>query len=243
MQAINFNSIIPKIIYLVLGLIGFIDFITLGALKKSKIFHKLYYPIYIFFSFITLSFIFRPISYTLISNVKKIYHYLILISFIGVSLFFVVKQESSNLGFNDKDILLGKETTILTHYENRLQDDDFIKNACINSEIISNDVMNLFIVHNNIITDYLKDKANRTNQPLNVNELEINEVYNVYIDDSLISNIEWLITEHNITKETGFFTWLNVEKLEIGKHNVTIKCYEAIPDSMTVYAKIYFYKE
>jgi hypothetical protein len=48
---------IPVMLFICLGmLITFIDFITLGFLKKKKWISKIYFPIYWVFSFITLSF-------------------------------------------------------------------------------------------------------------------------------------------------------------------------------------------
>ncbi len=54
--------------YSILGFLVFLDFITLGALKKvrNKSFAKYYSYLYRFFSFITLSFIYRPLLYNFI---------------------------------------------------------------------------------------------------------------------------------------------------------------------------------
>ena len=52
------------------GLIVFIDFVTLGGLKriKDRRFAKIYLPIYWFYSHITLSFLYRPILYNFIDD-------------------------------------------------------------------------------------------------------------------------------------------------------------------------------
>ncbi len=54
--------------FIFLGLVVFLDFITLGALKKvrNKNFTKYYAYLYRFFSYITLSFIYRPLLYNFI---------------------------------------------------------------------------------------------------------------------------------------------------------------------------------
>ena len=56
------------VLYLLGGLIYFLDFITLGWLKRKKGIARFYYPIYRFFSVITLAFIYRPIYYNLLDN-------------------------------------------------------------------------------------------------------------------------------------------------------------------------------
>ncbi len=58
------------ILFLLLGVIVFIDFITLGGFKKieNKWISKMYLYIYIFYSFVTLSFLYRPILYNFIDH-------------------------------------------------------------------------------------------------------------------------------------------------------------------------------
>ena len=54
---------------LVVGMfLTFIDFITLGFLKKKKWISTLYFPIYWIFSFVTLSFLYRPLVYNFLDN-------------------------------------------------------------------------------------------------------------------------------------------------------------------------------
>jgi len=55
-------SLVPVLIFLFLGLLVAIDFVSLGFLKKikNKYFSVFYLPIYRFFSAITLSFLWRP---------------------------------------------------------------------------------------------------------------------------------------------------------------------------------------
>jgi hypothetical protein len=58
------------IFYFLMGIIVFIDFITLGSLKKinDPLWFKIYNPIYRFFSTITLSFLYRPLLYNFIDS-------------------------------------------------------------------------------------------------------------------------------------------------------------------------------
>lgn len=56
--------------YLGIGLIVFVDFITLGGIRKSegKWVFKIYNPIFIFYSYVTLSFLYRPLLYNFIDQ-------------------------------------------------------------------------------------------------------------------------------------------------------------------------------
>jgi hypothetical protein len=55
---------------LLLGLIVFIDFLSMGSIKRIKdpTVAKIYFPLYIFFSTITLSFLYRPIIYNFVDH-------------------------------------------------------------------------------------------------------------------------------------------------------------------------------
>lgn len=66
----NFFMAIWAFPYLLFGMIVFIDFITLGKIKKSKdpSVAKLYMPIYRLYSTITLSFLYRPLLYNFLDN-------------------------------------------------------------------------------------------------------------------------------------------------------------------------------
>lgn len=56
---------------LISGLIYLIDFFTLGFFKKFKWVSKIYYPIYFFFSYVTLAILSRSIYYYMISKFSK----------------------------------------------------------------------------------------------------------------------------------------------------------------------------
>jgi len=66
----NIFFIFLVLAYILLGLVVFFDFITLGSIKKIKdnFISKIYFPIYWFFSTVTLSFLYRPLIYNFIDD-------------------------------------------------------------------------------------------------------------------------------------------------------------------------------
>jgi hypothetical protein len=78
------NSSLPPIIgilmlvYIFMGIIVFIDLVTLGGLKKinQKHISKIYFYIYRYISIVTLSFLYRPLLYNFIDNkyTKKLFY-------------------------------------------------------------------------------------------------------------------------------------------------------------------------
>jgi len=95
--------------FLLLGIVVFIDFITLGSIKRVKddTVSKIYLPIYRFYSTITLSFLYRPLIYNFIDDkyTRRLFFlsipYIFLISF-GDS--FIVDNNLPH--FPDEDTLL-----------------------------------------------------------------------------------------------------------------------------------------
>jgi len=67
---IGLISLFWMVPYLFLGLIVFIDFITIGSIKriKDRTVSKIYMPIYRFYSTITLTFLYRPLIYNFIDS-------------------------------------------------------------------------------------------------------------------------------------------------------------------------------
>lgn len=90
------------IIFFLLGFLVFIDFITIGGFKKirERSVSKVYFRIYQFYSFITLSFLYRPLLYNFIDNsyTKKLFYlsipYIFIVMF-GKNL--VVKNDYPNI--------------------------------------------------------------------------------------------------------------------------------------------------
>lgn len=59
-------------LYLLMGAMTFIDFITLGGLKRGRVSSKIYYVPYRIVSTVTLSFLIRPFYYLLITHISRV---------------------------------------------------------------------------------------------------------------------------------------------------------------------------
>ena len=86
--SINWITIIVMGIFLILSVLYLFDFVTLGALKKLNGFARFYIPVYTFFSWITLSFAYRPLYYNFIDNkFSRVLVWLLIPFFAVLSLF------------------------------------------------------------------------------------------------------------------------------------------------------------
>ena len=136
--------------YLLGGLLGLIDFFSLGALKKNKRnwFAKPYFYSSRFFGLITLSFLFQPIYYTLISNVSRKLIGTILSIYIITIIGFISVNYNNYIFYPDEvpnsETILYKE-----HYENfiteSIQKIDFIDCPTIQADIITEPFIRLYI--------------------------------------------------------------------------------------------------
>ena len=96
--ASNFSNL-----FLFLALVYLIDFLSLGGLKrvKAKWFATIYYPVYRFFGWITLAFLYRGIYYSLIQHASKRIMLLITPIYIVLALVFLNLGYDANALFPD----------------------------------------------------------------------------------------------------------------------------------------------
>jgi hypothetical protein len=204
---------IPLMIFLVLGMfITFFDFISQGLLKKKNWISKIYFPIYWVFSFITLSFLYRPIIYNFLDNKfgKRLSFLLIplfFLLFLGLSLkynssnYFSGKIPSSNYVMNNNN------------YEELLDDKlEVIDNIIIQSKVITDPFVKVFIAYN----DNIEDRIFYYNPGLKPKKDVRGITSDIKISNEWISNIkkDSLRREYLKTFNSIYFIELDTTKFE-----------------------------
>ena len=110
--------------FLLLGVIVFIDLISLGALKKikDKRVSTVYFYIYRFISFITLSFLYRPLLYNFIDNsyTRKLFYFSVPYIFIVMGGYNLL-ENNPNPYLPDQKMLQSKGLTINDYYYDDLR--------------------------------------------------------------------------------------------------------------------------
>lgn len=237
---------IPLLIFVLSGMfLTFLDFLTQGWLKRKKWISKIYFPIYWIFSFLTLSFLYRPLVYNFLDNKfgRRISFMLIpiyIVLTIGTS---VVDQKSNY--FNEYiDFSSSSYYGNPQDYEDQLKDkDELTEVASIQSKIISSPYIKVFINFDDNIEDAVflfnpalkpdKDKRGIKSAvftaDMNWNKIgelrrqylkTFNEIYSIRIDTvDIESNF---IVGHNIQKQLGFETYVGTDALSPGKHMLNI---------------------
>jgi hypothetical protein len=79
-------SVWLTLIFFCLLILFYIDLITFGLFRRNELIGKIYFPVYVFFNALTLTFLFRKPLQVIFTNVKRMPVILYLVIFIAVSL-------------------------------------------------------------------------------------------------------------------------------------------------------------
>lgn len=232
---------IPLVIFLSIGMIMvFVDFATQGWLKKKKWLSKIYFPFYWVFSFITLSFLYRPLVYNFLDNKygRRLSRLLLPIYILLIIMSSYTKKTSNyfNGKLNSSSIVASS-----SNYEDMLvHETDFIEDIVIPSKVIKDNNLKIFMLFNDAIEDdvfaykpSLKPKEdirgfssdilviNHTSEKYKdsikrVYMKNFNAIHTVKID-SITYNSDFIFAESS-KEQLGFETYIGIKDLPEGKH-------------------------
>jgi len=227
----------------------FIDFLTQGFLKKKKWLSKIYFPFYWFFSYATLTFLYRPLVYNFLDNkfTRRLSFFLVP-SYIAIAVLISFKNNKTN--YLESAQYVSNTYIDSRHYEDLLlEEDQFAKIATIQSKVIKEPYIKLFRIFTEGVedriynykpslkpeedkrgfntdlvmfqsTNSLKYRDSLTRQYLAV----FNETHQIYIDTVKYES-DFLIAKNN-KKQFGFETYVNIKKLPEGKHVLRLKRFQ-----------------
>ena len=233
---------ISLILFIIFGMFfTLIDFITLGFLKKKKWISRIYFPMYWVFSFITLSFLYRPLVYNFLDN--KFGRRL---SIALVPFYFLVAA-TLTLGYKTSNYLDASSTSneIIansSNYEDSLGEGGFIDNVAIQSKVITEAYVKIFILFSENIENRMytyneglkpseDDRGLGTNMTFNNTFVDkdslrreyiktFNKIYSVKLDTTDYPS-EFIFAE-NKNNKLGFESYVSTNKLSDGKHTLNI---------------------
>lgn len=234
-----FFLLIPfLLLYLFGGFIYFIDFITLGWIKRRKRISKIYYPFYRFLSFVTLSFIYRPLYYNLIDTKfgRRVVLFLVPYLLIFTMIVSITVETQSYLPSNR-----ARHSILNDRYDDTWNRMEASTSASINSKYISNGYVELFLPYIGKVDDEVIELLCPDILPARKGvflfrnfdvlrarmdaEVTINchsQRFKVYINDSLISEPVYRFHEHQKRNITGLLTVFDVSTLKRGEHHLKI---------------------
>ncbi len=261
---------IPLMIFAVVGMfLTFFDFVTQGLLKKKQGISKIYFPFYWVFSFLTLSFLYRPLVYNFLDNKygKRVSFILIPFYILIMVLTSFSYQKSNYLKSSPLDFV--KSNKIIANdnnYEDLLiRDNEFTKDFAIQSKVITDSYLKVIFpftdgVENRIFkfNKSLKPKEdkrglrsemqfgytefNKSKQDsLRVEYLKMfNNIYNIKIDTTYYKT-DFIITK-NKNDKFRFESYVKIKHLKEGKHIVNfVRLKHKDTDSVVSMLKIPFW--
>ncbi len=249
---------IPLVLFVVFGaIITFFDFMTQGLLKKKNWISKIYFPVYWVFSFITLSFLYRPIIYNFLDNkFGKRLSFLLTPLFILLFIATSFRYNKSNY-FSDNlysSSYLLKNNNYEDLIDSKIED---IDKVMIQSKVIKDPFVKVFVTHNDNIEDRIfyynpglkpkEDIRGVTSEikfgknwinTLNLDSLRqeyvktFNDIYFVVID-SLKYDTDFIVAK---TKKgtLGFETYVGISSLNEGKHLLDLRRYRVEKKDTTI---------
>lgn len=240
---------IPLALFIIFGsVLVMIDFFTQGFLKRKKWLSKIYFPFYWLFSFIGLTFLYRPLVYNFLDNkFTKRLSFLLVPAYILILVLISFKYKSSNyidnIEYSSSIYLDDRE------YEDQLvKKDELVKRASIQSKVITDPYIKLFRVFNENIegrvyryNPKLKPKEDKRGFKTDIiifsNDNNIshrkrdslsreyiktfNKAHKVFID-TVEYKSDFLLSK-NPKKQIGFETFIPTKKLTEGRHLLQVK--------------------
>ena len=234
-----FRLVLPFLVfYLLGGIIYFIDFISLGQLKKSQTFGRIYYPFYRFYGFVTLSFIYRPIYYNLIDNKYGRKVVFLLIPYLALFSIF------SSLSINTQSYLPGNrnnESISTLVYDDTWDSRITSYSASLPSRYVDNGYVELYLPYiarsDDPVIKYLCPDLQPADRGIyffgmrDREQFEMNsqkaidchaQRFRIYVDDSLHSDMKYRFYDHPLRKNVGLLTILDVNYMERGEHEINV---------------------
>ncbi len=253
------------------GILYLIDFLTLGYLKRVKWLSYIYMPFYRILSFITLSFLYRPIYYNLIDNKFGRWVGFLMVPYVAIVLLGFFQKIHSHTWFPDNPGELGM---LNRYYDDQRKDFSLITSGSLPSKFVDNGYLQLFINYlpkqdNPILEKRCPDFKPFHEQGLgtslhfsvegvvvgsNSKNAEtaltcLSGLYEISIGDSLMSDASFKFHRHVNYNEYGLVTMLDVDYLPRGEHIVEVKKIDrrvtADTDTLVMapFFKIPFWKE
>lgn len=261
-QMVNYITRGIVITLVVFAMVYFFDFISLGRVKKIKFLQKFYYPIYRFYGWVTLAFLYRPLYYNLIDNSfgRKIgfllFPYLIIVTTvtsIQVDSFLYFPKRNSN------------KTLQNSHYDDRTDMESPQLDVSIPSKYIDQDFLELFIPYNKnddesieaICPGIIADKSVGVKFnaiQFSSSELKITSIdsvllcnsliHQVMINDSVIEDPDFMFYNKPAFDEKGIIATIDIGNLDKGKHLIRVEKRRLSSDSLywQKYAEFPFWK-
>ncbi len=231
--------------------LGVLDWIMFGWLRKYPIFSKLYFPVHKVLKWLTLTVLFDKEYLSIFSNVKRwkvfgifvVYFFVsLVISVSGIKGKFNAASFVPSFSVEQRNFL--QLPTLLKiksiNYENQLNSKSRIIRACIQSDVINDNFLKLFVVYLKYFDSQLDSLFRENGVKLTLNrrtlqmisendsliQKSISQFFSLYLDLKPVETNKWYFARHYLTNEEGFLTYMPLQSLKKGMHKLDIYFWE-----------------
>jgi hypothetical protein len=223
----NHADLFLLIMVLVFGLVYFLDFVTLGWLKRIKWLAVVYRPIYVCMSVVTLAPLYRGIYYGLISNFNR--WKIGGAAVIYVVLFFVIvnHQRGGSLFFDGEK--LHKNSLGVTAYDGYYRDMNPKKHSSwisIQSMKIGTEPIEVFLPYKNAFEDSIVSRFSRKfgierREILEKDSLalaSIRDYFSFRLDGKKLPEVDLFFINWSTMEKKGLIGFIPTDSLSAGNH-------------------------
>lgn len=230
----------------------FVDFLTQGFLKKNRLISKFYFPFYWVFSFLTLSFLYRPLIYNLLDNKRgKRISFILIPIYILIYVVFHIEYQKSNFITLETTKLSNSIIANGRNYEDFIEKNEnlFRGEFVIQSKVISDPYIQIFVpLHSNLEDSLIQfnpllkpeiDKRGlffRSKITFSLSEKKASppdfseeylktfqDKYRFSIDNTLLTTNFVIVNNNGML---GFETYVGIKDLAEGKHVINLLKFE-----------------
>lgn len=219
-------TVISLLVYLLISLTVFIDFMTNGLFRRWSWSAKWFYYVALFFRVITLSFLYRRSLLVLISNIKGWKSYLVPPVIMLVTFGYVFLSKIQRDHWANKYLKASTHATFFSNnYENLRHEDDRVM-VSIQSDIIDQNVIRIFLKDQKIF-ETLYDFEKETGQDWKSLDSQqssknLNKWLSLKIDSVELENVQWFASQHPKTYDYGFIAFSDLMAFRRGSHSISI---------------------
>ena len=239
------------VVFLVISQIGLVDRLLATKEHQKSLFNSIRSGIIKFLKIITLSFLYKREFLVLRSNTNTIAFYAFILIYLAIAILTSINQVGEFYGggtFSIKmldDRRMYEDTSApemnAINYENNLSEGNVIFRGAIQSEIVKDDYLKLFLVSwidfDNILEEKYLDYKYDKNLSLFRDQKELdslvdienkkwqkalNAIFLIKIDSVDITDVTWLRYKHPRTFEEGYVTYIPITELPFGRHDLRV---------------------
>lgn len=214
------------------GVIYFLDFISLGWFKRFKWFGKVYRPIYMVMSWLTLSPLYRNIYYAFLSRFNRWKIFAFIFTSIWLVWYILLLQLGDDVLFN-KGKLISNQINYAT-YDGYYRDKEPKKISDwvhIPSAVVENDILEIFVAHKAVLEDSVLSNFERISgfKPKEVLENDslkleaMREFFRFYLNGEKLPVLPFHMFDYSYYNQKGLIGFIPLDSVASGTHVLELK--------------------